>query len=449
MKRREFLAACGAAVCAAQERKPNIVLFMLDDLGYADVGCYGQDKIQTPHVDRLAREGVRFTDAYAGGPVCAPSRCVLMTGKHGGHARIRANAGTAPIGPEDVTVASWLQKQGYVCGGFGKWGLGDAGSSGVPSKHGFDEFFGYLHQVHAHTYWPAMLWDNEKRFEMAGNGGGKRGTYSAKLIAERSFAFLRKHHGRPFFLYATYTLPHGRFEPPSTAPYSDKDWPEEEKKYAAMVTEGDSYLGEILKMLGDYGIAENTLVIFASDNGGVGGEGHKLETFGTMRVGKGAVLRGQKGDLYEGGIRVPFVMRWPGKIRAGSVSREPVFFADVFATLRHAVDGRTVAHEDGESILALLRGSKAKRPLVWEDHGWDAKTKMLRPNYWAAVREGDFKGVRTAPGAALEVYNLRVDAGETKNIAAENSKVAARLEKLLKEQHTAPLPHAGDMRFVQ
>ena len=189
MLRRNFLAA-GAAM--AQARKPNIVFILLDDLGLGDVGCYGQKKILTPHIDSLAREGTRMTQAYAGGPVCAPSRCVLMTGLHGGHARIRANAGTAPIGAADKTLASWLQAQGYVCGGFGKWGLGDAGSSGVPWKHGFDTFFGYLHQVHAHTYFPEFLWENEKKIPL----GGKQ--YSADAIAEKSFEFLRSSYGLTF-----------------------------------------------------------------------------------------------------------------------------------------------------------------------------------------------------------------------------------------------------------
>ncbi len=292
MLRRNFLAA-GAAM--AQARKPNIVFILLDDLGLGDVGCYGQKKILTPHIDSLAREGTRMTQAYAGGPVCAPSRCVLMTGLHGGHARIRANAGTAPIGAADKTLASWLQAQGYVCGGFGKWGLGDAGSSGVPWKHGFDTFFGYLHQVHAHTYFPEFLWENEKKIPL----GGKQ--YSADVIAEKSFEFLRANKSRPFFLYAAYTVPHGRFETPNVRPYEDRDWPEGEKKYAAMVTQGDTYAGKLMAMLREFGLEKNTLVIFASDNGGVRGEGHELTTFDTMKLPSGVTLRGQKGTLYEGG----------------------------------------------------------------------------------------------------------------------------------------------------
>jgi len=225
MRRREFLAAgIAASLCPAQTaKKPNIVFILLDDLGTYDFGCYGQQHIQTPSADKLAAEGMKFTAAYAGGAVCAPSRAVLMTGLHGGHAPVRANAGTIPITPEDVTVAAVLKKAGYATGGFGKWGLGDAGSAGVPSKHGFDEFFGYLHQVHAHNYYTPFLWDNEKRVELP------KGTYSADLIADKTLDFVRRHKDSPFFLYATWTLPHGNFEVPDLSPYKGRDWPEKHK----------------------------------------------------------------------------------------------------------------------------------------------------------------------------------------------------------------------------
>ena len=425
----------------AAPKKPNILFVLLDDLGYGDVGCYGQTQIQTPHIDSLAREGTRFTDAYAGGPVCAPSRCVLMTGLHGGHARIRSNAGTAPIGPEDKTFPLWLQKQGYVCGGFGKWGLGDAGSPGVPWKHGFDTFFGYLHQVHAHSYFPEFLWENDKKVPL----GGK--AYSAELIAEKSFAFLRANKDRPFFLYATYTVPHGRYQTPTVTPYEGKDWPEDEKKYAAMVTQGDSYAGRLLGMLREFGLERDTLVIFASDNGGVAGEGHSLETFGTMKLPGGAKLRGPKGTLFEGGLRVPLIVRWPGRVKAGAVSAAPVYFADVFATVMQAVDGKTKAYGDGVSILESLK-KPAERVMVWEDHRWVAATKKLRPDFAMAVRMGDWKAVREKPGAPLQVFNLKTDPGETQDVAA-SSPMTARLTAAMEAQHTAPLAHIGDMQFLK
>ena len=433
--------AASAALTAAP-KKPNILFILLDDLGYGDVGCYGQKQIQTPHIDSLAREGTRFTDAYAGGPVCAPSRCVLMTGLHGGHARVRSNAGTAPIGPEDKTFPLWLQSQGYVCGGFGKWGLGDAGSPGVPWKHGFDTFFGYLHQVHAHTYFPEFLWENDKKVPL----GGK--AYSADLIAEKSFAFLRANKDRPFFLYATYTVPHGRFQTPTVTPYEGKDWPEDEKRYAAMVTQGDSYAGRLLGMLREFGLERDTLVIFASDNGGVAGEGHSLETFGTMKLPGGAKLRGQKGTLYEGGLRVPLILRWPGRVKAGAVSAAPVYFADVFATVMQAVDGKTKKYGDGVSMFESLKKPAAERVMAWEDHRWVAATMKLRPEFGMAVRMGDWKAVREKPGAPLQVFNLKTDPGETHDVAA-TSPMTARLAAAMEAQHTAPLPHIGDMQFVK
>lgn len=441
MKRREFMGALAAVSAPAQTRKPNIVFILLDDLGYADVGCYGQKKILTPNADSLAREGTRFTDAYAGGPVCAPARCVLMTGLHGGHARIRSNAGTAPIGPEDKTFAEWLQTQGYICGGFGKWGLGDIRSTGVPSKHGFNTFFGYLHQVHAHTYFPDFLWENEKKVPLDGK------TYSADLIAEKSFEFLRANKDKPFFLYATYTVPHGRFETPNVKPYEDRDWPEGEKKYAAMATQGDTYTGRILALLREFKLEKDTLVIFASDNGGVRGEGHELTMFDTMKLPSGATLRGQKGTLYEGGLRVPFIVRWPGRVKAGAVSAEPIYFADVFATVMHAVDGKTTRYGDGTSILELLR-KPAERTMVWEDHRWVAATKQLKPDFAMAVRIGKWKAVRDTPGAPLQVFDLSKDPGETRDLGAA-SPMTARLAAAMEAEHTAPLPHIGDMKFLK
>jgi len=438
MLRRQFLAS---AALLAQPAKPNIVFILLDDLGYADIGCYGQQKIKTPNIDRLAAQGTRFTDAYAGGPVCAPSRCVLMTGRHGGHARIRANAGTAPIGPDDETFPAWLQKQGYTCGGFGKWGLGDAGSSGVPWKHGFHTFFGYLHQVHAHTYFPQFLWDNDRQIPLEGKA------YSAGLIAERSLDFVRTHKDKPFFLYATFTLPHGRFETPDVKPYEKEPWPEPEKKYAAMVTQGDTYAGRILTLLSELGLEKNTLVIFASDNGGVKGEGHELTTFDTMKLASGATLRGQKGTLYEGGIRVPMILKWPGRVKAGKQSAVPVYFADVFATVKHAVDGKTKSHADGISILESLR-RPADRAMVWEDHRWIAASKQLRPEFGMAVRLGIWKGVREKPGAPLQVFNLRNDPGETNDLSGK-TRMTERLAEAMQREHTPPLPHEGDMQFVK
>lgn len=433
MNRRGFLAAAATRTLAADYRKPNILFVLLDDLGYGDLGCYGQRQIRTPAIDRLAEQGRRYVNAYAGAPVCAPSRCVLMTGLHGGHARIRANAGTAPIGANDRTFADWLHERGYVCGGFGKWGLGDAESEGVPWRHGFDEFFGYLHQVHAHSYFPEFLWDNDRKVST----GGKE--YSASLIADRSYDFLRKNKDKPFFLYAAFTLPHGRYETPTVEPYANENWPEGEKKYAAMVSQGDAYTGRLLEMLREFGLERDTLVIFASDNGGVGGEGHSLSFFDTQQQ-----MRGQKGTLYEGGLRVPLLLRWPGRIEAGEVSRTPVTFADIGATILDAVEGKTLRWGDG---VSLLRKVPQERPLVWESHTWNQQTKQLRPDFGIAVRYGKWKAVRPKPDAPVEVYNLISDPGEKENVALSNPAITKKLTALMTTEHTEPKVHAGDMKF--
>ena len=446
LNRSEFLASVAgvslaARLAGAAPRRPNILFILADDMGYGDCGCYGQQKIRTPNIDRLARDGTRFTDAYAGGVVCAPSRSVLMTGLHTGHTPIRANVGTVPLAAGDVTVAQVLHDAGYVTGGFGKWGLGEIHSTGVPSRHGFDEFFGYLHQVHAHSYFPDFLWDNEKRLDL----GGK--VYSADLIAERSFEFLRKNHDRPFFLYACSTLPHANFEIPSVAPYENEPWTKGQKTYAAMNTRLDSHVGKLLGLLREYDLERDTLVIFTSDNGAHSGDDKGFEFFRSN-----GPLRGEKGQLYEGGIREPMIARWPGRVPAGRTSAYPWAFCDVLPTLAEVASAKVPKGLDGISVLPVLegRGEPRREYLYWESNAFDRASGKARPNQLGqAARIGNWKAIRKSPGAAIELYDLANDISESKDLAAANPQLVERARKIFAAAHTAPRLHSGgDMKFL-
>ncbi len=431
----------GGAGGAVQRRKPNIVFILADDLGQGDVGAYGQKLIKTPNIDRLAAEGMKFTQAYAGGAVCAPSRSVLMTGRHTGHTTVRANAGTIPILDEDITVAEILKQAGYATGGFGKWGLGDAGSAGVPSRQGFDEFFGYLHQIHAHTYYPDFLWKNEQKLPLPGNLEGRNGQYSADLIAEESLRFVRQHKDRPFFLYAAFTLPHGRFEVPSDEPYSGMNWPQPEKNLAAMITRLDGHIGKLMGLLKELRLDDNTIVFFTSDHGAPSGPGRRFELFRSN-----GPMRGEKGNLYEGGIRVPMIVRWPGRVAAGATNDLVWTFWDFMPTAAELAGAKAPANIDGVSVLPVLLGAKRKpqpeRFFYWEHHQYDRRMEALRPSsMWQAARLGDWKAVRVKPDAPPELYNLRDDVGETTNVAAAHPEVIARIEAYLKTARTEPRPH--------
>jgi arylsulfatase A-like enzyme len=436
---------------AVQPRKPNIVFILADDLGYGDIGPYGQRQILTPNLDRLATQGLKFTNVYAGGAVCAPSRSVLMTGLHTGHTAVRANAGTIPIRDEDVTLAEVLHGAGYRTGGFGKWGLGDAESSGVPTKQGFDQFFGYLHQIHAHTYFPEFLWDNERKYPLPGNANGGRAAYSADLIADRSLDFIRANRDQPFFLYAAYTLPHGMFEVPNDEPYSGRDWPEEEKKFASMVTRLDGYVGRIMALLDELKLDRNTVVFFASDNGGVSGEGHDVKRFSSN-----GPFRGQKATLYEGGIRVPMIVRWPGRVAAKTTSDVPWGFWDVLPTLAELAGGRAPDGLDGVSMLPTILGNRAapRRPagrefFYWEHLEFNRQANELRAETMIqAVRMGDWKAVRPRPGAPLQLYDLAHDVGEASDVASTHPDVVSKIEAYLATARTPPRPHnTGSFEF--
>ena len=431
--RREFMAAAGAAglAFAQQQTKPNIVFILADDLGYAHVGCYGQKDVQTPNIDRLAAEGLRFTSAYSGCTVCAPSRSTLMTGQHTGHTRVRGNRRPeVPLRPEDTTVAELLKKVGYRNGIFGKWGLGPAETGGIPNKKGFDDWFGYLDQVHAHNYWTDALWDNKEEYFVIKNQSAKKGAYSHDLIADRALKFIEESKGKPFFLYAPFTLPHGNFDPPSDAPYSKRDWPQDIKDVAAMITRLDKSVGDIMAALKKNGLDDNTLVIFTSDNGPLPKSREYLNASG--------IYRGAKRDVYEGGIRVPFVARWPGRIRQG-VTDQPIAFWDFLPTACELTGVAAPRNIDGISYLPTLFGKGQQKQhdyFYWEFH---------ERGFSQGIRMGDWKGIRLDQGKPLEVYNLKDDPSEKNNVAAKEPTVVAKLEKILAGART-PSEHWPEPR---
>jgi arylsulfatase A len=400
---------------------PNIVFILADDQGYGDLGCYGQKMIRTPYLDAMCREGLKFTQAYAGCTVCAPSRCTLMTGMHTGHAYVRGNRRPElPLRPQDVTVAEILKKAGYTTGMFGKWGLGPPCTSGVPNKKGFDHWFGYLDQVHAHNYWTDVLWDNQEEYFLQKNFGGKKQVYSQQLFTERALDFIRRYRSQPFFLYMPYTTPHGPYDPPSDAPYSNEQWPQDMKNLAAMITSLDSDAGKILGAIKEAGIDENTLVIFTSDNGAQPRAAKFFRSNGP--------LRGGKRDLYDGGVREPFIARWPGKIQPGA-SNQVLSFWDMLPTFAELAGVNAPAHIDGISMLNSFVGKPQKNHefLYWE---------FYERGFQQAVRMGDWKGVRLAQDKPIELYNLRDDLGEQNNVAANHSDVTARIEKIMAAEHS-------------
>ncbi|HQK94257.1 MAG TPA: arylsulfatase, partial [Armatimonadota bacterium] len=367
-------------------RRPNIIFILADDLGYGDVGCYGQERIQTPRIDQLAREGVRFTDCYSGSTVCAPSRCCLMTGLHTGHARIRGNA-DVPLRPEDQTVAETLKAAGYATGIVGKWGLGNAGTTGIPNRQGFDEWFGYLDQTLAHNYYPPTLWRNEREVPLLGNQNGATNEYSHDLFTREAEAFIRRHAGGPFFLYLAYTIPHANnelgaktgngMEVPSDVPYTDQPWPQPEKNKAAMITRMDRDIGHLMDVLEELDIEEDTIVFFSSDNGP-----HKEGGIAPAFFGSSGPLRGIKRAMYDGGIRVPMIVRWPGRTPAGAVSDYPWAFWDFLPTAAQLGGAPIPKGLDGLSVVPALLGQPGpeREYLYWEFHegGFSQALRMGR-----------------------------------------------------------------------
>lgn len=426
--------------------KPNIVHFVIDELGYYELSCMGHPVHRTPHIDRLAAEGVRFTQCLAGGPVCAPTRCALLTGKHAGHMTVRANGGFDPLREGEETIGSVLRRAGYATGGFGKWGNGARGTSGVPEKHGFDVFFGYYDQVHAHTFFPRYLIRNSAEVPLAGNTGDPRQgkTFSQYLIARETQEFIRANKDRPFYAYVPWTPPHGRWgipaDDPAWALFKDRPWKEDAKIYAAMVSLVDRQLGEVRALLQELNLTQNTLILFSGDNGAARyfpDAEHPDGIFSPNVDPKtGARFRGFKGDLYEGGLRVPFLVCWPGRITGGRVSDHLCYFPDILPTLAEVAGVPCPRDCDGISLVPELLGEKAAgraQPqheyLYWE-HRQDV---AIRQGHWKALRRG-------GPRSAWELYDLARDRSESHDVAAQHPEVVQKLQALAAAAHTPVVP---------
>jgi len=441
------LAATGTALSAAAAEtkpKPNIVYIMSDELGYYELSCMGNPNIKTPVIDSLAAGGVRFTQGLAGSSVCAPTRCCLMTGKHGGHASVRANDGGTPLREGEQTVASVLKRAGYATGGFGKWGCGGRGSTGVPEKHGFDLFVGYYDQVHAHSYYPPYLVKNSTELPLKDNHGGSKGkTYSQYVIFDEAKKFLRANKDTPFFLYLPVTPPHGIFDIPDDDPawaiYKDKTWPEPAKRYAAMVTMIDNEVGEILAMLKQFGLADNTIVFFCGDNGGADyfrDTDHPRGFHGANVDPKtGKQFRGRKGNLYEGGLRIPMIAYWPGKIKPGRVSDFLWYFPDFLPTAAELAGTKPPKDIDGISIVPELLGEQAagRKQGEHEYLYWELGRQV-------AVRMKHWKAIRPSPTAPWELYDLRTDIEEKTSLANTQKDVLAKMIAFATAAHTPVQP---------
>lgn len=451
-----MLAAIGPRSLGAE--RPNLIWIMADDLGYGELGCYGQKVIETPHLDRMAREGMRFRQFYAGATVCAPSRSVLMTGQHQGHTRVRGNAGPSnpaaqALTAADVTVARVLQQVGYTTALIGKWGLGDIGAaaSGLPRKQGFDFFLGYLNQHHAHNHFPEFLWRNEERFglpntlvRMGDSGAGyatEAKVYADDLFAHESLKFIAENKSRPFFLYWSMVVPHANnersqavgdgAEVPDYGPYAGKNWPNPDKGHAAMITRLDNHVGRLLDALKRQGLAEKTLVLFTSDNGPHNESRHELKRFNPS-----GPLRGIKRSLTEGGIRVPLIAWWPGKIQPGVETDHVGYFGDWMATAAELAGAAPPANVDSVSFVPTLLGRpEAQRQhefLYWEFHEGGFKQAALYQGRWKGIREGD-------PDAPVALFDLNSDIAEQTDVAASHREIAEKISGYLKTARS-PMP---------
>lgn len=445
-------------------------------MGYGDTGIYGSQHIHTPNIDRLALDGVRFTQAYAGSTVCAPSRSTLMTGTHAGVTPVRSNTGGVSLRPQDTTIAELLKEAGYATGGYGKWGLSETGQPGVPENKGFDEFFGYYHQIHAHKFYPDYLYHNSERVYLPGNVGfydgpyggdtdagaipsvnplnGKKHQFSHYLIFDKMKQFIRDHHERPFFVYAPWTPPHSRYELPEDDPawtkYENKPWPLSFRVHAAFISMIDRQVGEIISLLDELGIDDNTILFFTSDNGA------------SLRLNQkpffsNKPFRGGKSTLYEGGLRVPLIARWANNIEPDRTSERLTYFPDIFPTLAELA-GMEHAVPDVVTGLSLLpeltgydtadRKTEEHTYLYWEiaDINWRELRYLNDESLQQAVRSGDWKGYRPGPGEDLKLFHLKNDIGEEHNVAELYPEIVTRLEEYLLEAHKPPPPQTEPER---
>ena len=472
------LVLTGISACPLRSAdKPNLVFILADDLGYRELGCYGQEKIRTPRIDALASQGMRFTRAYSGNAVCAPSRCVLMTGRHPGHATVRDNVavepeGQYPLNDGDITLAELLQSQGYACGAFGKWGLGNTGSTGNPLRQGFDRFFGYNCQSHAHSYYPATLWSDNEIFPLKndppvpGHAGLAEGAdpsdprsyaafqgqdYAPDRIHEAALEFLRKNKDRPFFLHYPSIMPHVALQVPEVelAPYHALGWndpPFTRKKkgytphftpraaYAAMISHLDRQVGELVDLIDGLGLGENTIIVFTSDNGTT----HLRDEVDTEFFKSVGELRGLKGDLYEGGVRIPQIVRWTGRIAAGSTSGRVTGFEDWLPTVLDLAGASAAIPDgiDGISFAPTLLGERQpeRKFLYREFRSYGGQQAVWLGRRWKGIRTGLNKK-NTEPDFSVAFYDLVADPSESHDVAADHPEIVKEVEAILRREH--------------
>ncbi len=416
--------------------RPNVIFMMSDDQGFADLGCYGSPHLQTPNLDRMAGEGIRFMQAYVGSPVCAPTRCSLMTGLHSGHITRRGNRTTddahkpfmerklVPLRSEDYTIGDLMKEGGYHTACIGKWGLGNPGTTGTPDQHGFDYFYGYLDQVHAHNYYTNFLMENLDSIPISANENDNQAMYTPDLLLDKAKDFIREKQDDPFFLYLPFTLPHGRYVIPDQGIYADKPWPEKIKNYAAMITYLDDQVGQILNLLNELEIDEKTLIFFCSDNG-------PNPEF-VRHLSSNQPFRGLKRQVLEGGIRTPMIVRWPGTILPKVDSVLVWAFWDLMPTLADLLDTDLKVPTDGISIMPTLLGLEQGKHefLYWEFYD----------PFQQAVRLNNFKGIRLGTEEPIHLYDLQADLSESNNIADQHPDIIQKMVNIMSAEHS-PSPH--------